>query len=104
MCSHYPAENSRKKLERMTFVVPVDWVPPPSSVHVYPTQLVPIIRRPAERDSGDEAVPDVEVVEVVEAHFGMVPGFAKELKYGLRTYNARTETVRVLLASRALGC
>jgi len=90
MCSHYQAEKSRKKLERMGFTLPLDWVPPPGGFDVYPTQVAPIIRRPPERDSGDAAVPEVEVVP---AHFGMLPFFAKELKYGLRTYNARAETV-----------
>lgn len=42
---------------------------------------------------GDEAVPDVEVVP---AHFGLLPGFAKDIKYGVRTYNARAETVHEL--------
>lgn len=93
MCSHYQAENSRKKLERMGFTPPPGWVPPPGSLHIYPTQLAPIIRRPPERGSGDEAVPDIEVIA---AHFGLLPGFAKDLKYGLRTYNARSETVKDL--------
>lgn len=93
MCSHYQAEKSRKMLERMGVTLPFDWEPPPGSMHIYPTQLAPIIRRPPERDSGDEAVPDMEVVL---AHFGLLPGFAKDLKYGVRTYNARAETVHEL--------
>ena len=93
MCSHYQAEKRRKLIERRFGVtLPPDWEPSPSS-HVYPTYKAPIIRRPAERDSGDEAVPDFEVVH---AHFGLLPGFAKELKYGVRTYNARSETVASL--------
>ena len=32
-------------------------------------------------------------MELVDAHFGLLPGFAKDVKYGLRTYNARAETV-----------
>jgi len=35
-------------------------------------------------------------MEVVTAHFGLLPGFAKDIKYGLRTHNARTETVAEL--------
>lgn len=91
MCSHYQAEKSLRKLQRMGFALPPDWQPPPGGSHVYPTQLAPIIRRPAERASGDEAVPDIEVVP---AHFGLLPGFAKEVKFGLHTYNARSETVK----------
>ena len=95
MCSHYQAEKRRKQLERMGIVLPPDWEPPPGSMHIYPTQLAPIIRRPPEReaDSGDEAVPEMELIY---AHFGLLPGFAKEVKYGLRTYNARSETVATL--------
>ena len=52
-----------------------------------------MIRRAPERDSGDEAVADFEVVD---ARFGLLPGFATEVKYGTRTYNARSETVASL--------
>jgi putative SOS response-associated peptidase YedK len=38
--------------------------------------------------------------EVVMGHFGLLPGFAKDIKYGLRTYNARTETVSELASFR----
>ena len=56
-------------------------------------QVAPILRRPTERDSGDDAVP---AIEMVPEHFGLLPGFAKDIKYGQRTYNARSETVAVL--------
>lgn len=73
--------------------MPPEWEPPPGGLHIYPTQMAPFIRRPPERESGDEAVPDFELVE---GHFGLLPGFAKDVKYGLKTYNARTETVAQL--------
>lgn len=97
MCSHYQAEKSRKKLERMGVTLPPDWEPPPGGFHVYPTQLAPIIRRPPERHAGDDAVPDMELIY---AHFGLLPGFAKEVKYGVHTYNARSETVATLASFR----
>lgn len=97
MCSHYQAEKSRKKLERMGVTLPSNWEPPPGGFHIYPTQLAPIIRRPTERDSGDEVVPGMELVD---ARFGLLPGFAKEVKYGLHTYNARSETVATLASFR----
>jgi putative SOS response-associated peptidase YedK len=93
MCSHYIGQTYRARLARMGVQLPLDWEPPPGSMHIYPTQLAPIIRRPPERESGDEAVPDMELVP---AHFGLLPGFAKEIKYGVRTYNARSETVASL--------
>ena len=55
--------------------------------------MAPFIRRPPERDSGDDAVPDFEIVE---GHFGLLPGFAKDAGYGKNTYNARSETVERL--------
>ncbi|MGJ7512630.1 SOS response-associated peptidase [Variovorax sp. GT1P44] len=94
MCSHYQAEKRRKQIEKHFGIhMPPSWEPPPGGLHIYPTQMAPFIRRPPERESGDEAVPDFELVE---GHFGLLPGFAKEVRYGLQTYNARTETVREL--------
>ena len=93
MCSHYISENARAKLVRLGVGLPLDWQAPPGGLHIYPTQRAPIIRRPAERDAGDDAVLDRELVE---AHFGLLPAFAKDIKYGVRTYNARSETVASL--------
>ena len=93
MCSHYVAEKARQQLARFGIQLPLDWEPGPSSRHIYPTQWAPIVRRPPERDSGDDAVQDRELVL---ARFGLLPGFAKDEKYGLRTYNARSETVESL--------
>jgi hypothetical protein len=70
MCSHYEGEKGCAKLAWMAVQLSLDWGPPPGSVHIYPIQVAPIIRRPPERDSGDEAVPDIELVE---GHFGLLP-------------------------------
>lgn len=78
MCSHYQAEKRRNQIERrFGIVLPPSWDLPPGGLHIYPTQLAPIIRRPPERDSGDDAVPDFEVVD---AHFALLPGFAKDIR------------------------
>ncbi len=90
MCSHYVGQTARAKLARMGASVPPDWVPPSGGFHVYPTQQAIILRKSPEFDSGDEAV---AAMEAVAANFGLLPGFAKEIKYGLHTYNARSETV-----------
>jgi len=91
MCSHYQAEKRRKQIEKHFGIrLPPGWEPPPGGLHIYPTQLAPFVRRPRERDSGDDAVP---AMELAEGHFGLLPGFAKDAKYGVRTYNARVETV-----------
>jgi hypothetical protein len=63
MCSHYQAEKRRKFIEqRYGITLPPEWEPPHGGSHIYPTQVAPIIRRPAERDSGD-----------VLPHEGMLP-------------------------------
>ena len=94
MCSHYQAEKRRNQIERQFgILLPPDWDAPLGGPHIYPTQFAPIIRRPPERESGDEAVPDFEVVD---ARFGLLPGFAKDIRYGTRTYNARSETAATL--------
>ena len=58
---------------------------------VFPTGLAPFIRR-AEHGSGNKVIDD--------GAFGLLPFFAKELAYGRRTYNARTETVTKLPSFR----
>jgi putative SOS response-associated peptidase YedK len=57
---------------------------------VFPGYTAPFIRRPRERDSGDEAVPDREARVGV---FGLLPHWAKDAKLTKSTYNARSETV-----------
>jgi putative SOS response-associated peptidase YedK len=59
-------------------------------VDLWPGYTGLFIRTPAEADSGDEAVPELEAVPGV---FGLVPNWANDLKLARNTYNARTETV-----------
>jgi putative SOS response-associated peptidase YedK len=59
-------------------------------VDLWPGYAGLFIRRPAEADSGDEAVPKREALAGV---FGLVPNWANDLKLARNTYNARTETV-----------
>lgn len=56
--------------------------------HVYPLASAPIIMRGA-----DEFELDI-------ARFGLIPSWAKELKFGRHTYNARTETVALKASFR----
>lgn len=83
MCSNY---RTVTRMDRMLTFFGVergrDELPPEEEV--WPLGLAPFIRR-AEEGSGNK---------VVEAgQFGLMPHFAKELAYGRRTYNARSETV-----------
>jgi putative SOS response-associated peptidase YedK len=56
---------------------------------LWPTEMAPFIRL---SDLGKR------MVEV--GHFGLLPHFAKEVAYGRRTYNARSETVHQLASFR----
>lgn len=62
------------------------------SVDTWPTGLAPFIRL-AEPGSGHRRI-------VQDGAFGLLPGFAKELAYGRKTYNARSETVHQLPSFR----
>lgn len=58
---------------------------------VWPLGLAPFIRR-AEDGSGNKVIEG--------GQFGLLPPFAKEIAYGRRTYNARSETVATLPSFR----
>ncbi len=87
MCSNYVPVTS---MDRMLgfFGVSLDRQPDEPPPDVYPTGLAPFIRLTTE---GTEGGKPERIVE--SGHFGLVPHFAKELAYGRRTYNARSETV-----------
>ena len=95
MCSHYIAESAREKLERIGAFVPPEWVPPSGGFHIFPSQQTLIIRRPPERDSGEEVV---LAMLLVTAHFGLLLGFAKDNHYGKRTYG-RSRNARLDLSA-----
>jgi putative SOS response-associated peptidase YedK len=94
MCSRYEAP--LRQLLQSKFpsaAVPEAWDKP----EIWPGYAAPFIRRPPERDSGDEAVPEMEVLV---GNFGLIPGWAKDDSFGRRTFNARSETVAVKPAFR----
>ena len=78
MCSNYefPSKSRLSLLDIHEEQLELDM-----KTHVYPLALAPIIMRGA-----DEFELDI-------ARFGLIPSWAKELKFGRHTYNARTETV-----------
>lgn len=61
-------------------------------LEAWPTGLAPFIRL-AEPGSGNKRVVD-------DGLFGLLPAFAKELAFGRKTYNARSETVHQLPSFR----
>ena len=78
MCSNYefPSKSRLSLLDIHEEQLELDM-----ETHVYPLAPAPIIMRGA-----DEFELDI-------ARFGLIPSWAKELKFGRHTYNARTETV-----------
>lgn len=87
MCAHYEGISDPK-----AFAEWFDAAPPSASgkLDLWPATMGAMIRRPAEADSGDEAVPEREGVP---AMFGLVPHWATDIKIARNTYNARSETV-----------
>jgi putative SOS response-associated peptidase YedK len=81
MCANYVPVTRADRLLAFFGVTRSRDEPP---VDVYPTGLAPFIRL-AEDGSGHKLVDD--------GAFGLLPRFAKEVAYGRRTYNARSETV-----------
>ena len=86
MCSNYRAVTDIERLVTFFGVHPENApAAPPFDPEVWPLKLGPFIRLSAEGN------------RIVEAgHFGLLPHFAKELSYGRRTYNSRSETVAIL--------
>lgn len=85
MCSNYEAVTRADRMLAFFGVVRDD----SPSIITFPTGLAPFIRL-SERG----------VRQAVDGHFGLVPHFAKELSFGRRTYNARSETVASLPSFR----
>ena len=88
MCSNYEPVSRADRL--LSFFGVVRGRDEPTAT-VFPTGLAPFIRL-AEDGSGNRRVDD--------GAFGLLPSFAKELAFGRRTYNARSETVARLPSFR----
>lgn len=90
MCSNYlPVTRADRLLTY--FGVERDRDEPPADV--FPTGLAPFIRL-AQDDSGNKRIAH-------DGHFGLLPAFKqRELAYGRKTYNARSETVATLPSFR----
>lgn len=88
MCSNYQPVTRRDRLLSFFDVERVRDEPP---ADVFPTGLAPFIRL-ADPGSRHKVVDD--------GAFGLLPFFAKELAYGRRTCNARSETVHRLASFR----
>jgi putative SOS response-associated peptidase YedK len=82
MCSNYQASTDLLRLQKY-FGVDIESLPP-FQVEVYPVRPAAFVR--LVKDGSGARRADVGL-------FGLLPFFAKEVTYGRRTYNARTETV-----------
>ena len=90
MCSHYQALKDRARFEKQFNVK----LPPYAGVYdVWSTYAALFIRRPHEADVGHE---DVHERWALAGQFGLVPHWAKDEKFGRRTFNARSETAATL--------
>jgi putative SOS response-associated peptidase YedK len=89
MCSRFQSVRIDHELRHLFRATP-QGIPADLNQDVFPGYAAPFIRRPRERDSGDEAVPGREAVVGL---FGLLPHWAKDEKLTKSTYNARSETV-----------
>jgi len=89
MCSHYEGVRDPQMLKEVFQVEPPALM---GKVDLWPGYQGLLIRRPKEKDSGDDAVPDREALAGL---FGLVPHWATDLKICRSTYNARAETVAI---------
>ena len=89
MCSNYRPVT---QMDRLLTYFGVELAPGDSTApDIWPLGLAPFIRL-AHEGSGNR--------EALVGHFGLVPHFAKELAFGKRSYNARSETVATLPSFR----
>ena len=89
MCANYRPVT---RMDRLLAFFGVERAPgQPTPPEVWPLGLAPFIRL-HEDGSGNKVIED--------GIFGLLPHFAKELAYGRRTYNARSETVHQLPSFR----
>ena len=96
MCSRYQSVRLDEDLRRI-FKAAVTGAASELKKDVFPGYSAPFVRRPRERDSGDEAVPEREACIGL---FGLLPHWAKDTKLTKTTYNARSETVATKPAFR----
>lgn len=89
MCSNYEAVT---RVDRLLSFFGVVRKGDEAPVIAWPTGMAPFIRL-AEDGSGLKRVDD--------GAFGLLPGFAKEIAYGRKTYNAKAETVAKLPSFRS---
>lgn len=87
MCSHYEGMPDPQLLKE---VLKVEQPPRLGKQDLWPGYEGLLIRRPREKDSSDDAVPDRQALPAL---FGLVPHWAKDLKISRSTFNARSETV-----------
>jgi putative SOS response-associated peptidase YedK len=98
MCANYePVTTSDRLLSFFGVARAEGELPHEFREATWPTELAPFIRRAAAGEGR----------ELQAGHFGLLPHFAKEVAYGRRTYNARSETVHELPSFKrawAAGC
>lgn len=86
MCAHY---ESLKQGDRLARYFGVSEVPPGARTDVWPGYRSIFLRR---KTAGAEASAQGVLREAVVGVFGLLPHWAKDLRFARHTYNARSET------------
>jgi putative SOS response-associated peptidase YedK len=92
MCSNYRPVT---RLDRLLTFFGVEREKDAEPNDVFPTGMAPFIRLSIEGQEGGRPALVAE-----DGLFGLLPGFATELSFGRRTYNARSETIATLPSFR----
>ena len=92
MCSNYRPVT---RLDRLLTFFGVEYGKDEVERDVFPLGMAPFIRRSIEGQEGGRAALVAE-----DGMFGLLPYFAREVQYGRRCYNARSETVARLPSFR----
>lgn len=88
MCGRYTAKRNPVEIaEQFLAEDHLGDAPPEPDYNVAPTKIVPVVR--AERAEPERAVSR----EIVPMRWGLIPSWAKDPKFGSRTFNARVETL-----------
>ncbi len=92
MCSNYRPVT---RLDRLLTFFGVEREKDAEPNDVFPTDMAPFIRLSIEGQEGGKPALVAE-----DGMFGLLPGFATEVSFGRRTYNARSETIATLPSFR----
>lgn len=100
MCGRYTAKRNPARIaDQFEAVDHLGADRPEPDYNVAPTKTVPVIRAERAKPERIDSAPVVSR-EIVPMRWGLIPSWAKDPKFGARTFNARVETLATAPAFR----